>query len=224
MSINILVADDDDVLRGLICDILKKQGYCPIPAADGKQSLDIYFSSTDISLCILDVMMPIYDGWKVLEEIREKDDTPILMLTALEDEQNEVKGLLCGADDYIAKPFSYPVFIARVESLLRKVKKEYDSVQEYGNLIINKQTHKVFVYDDEIYLNNKEYRLLCYLATNKNIVLDREKILSHIWGFDFEGDIRTVDAHIKMLRNKLNQCASYIVTVRGVGYKFEVTT
>lgn len=222
MSLNILVADDDDILRGLICDILKKQGYCVIEAKDGKEVLDIYFSSKDISLCILDVMMPIYNGWKVLEEIRKFDETPILMLTALENEQYEVKGLNYGADDYITKPFSYPIFIARVENLLKKAKKELLSVKEYGDLKINNQSHKVFINNENIYLNNKEYRLLYYLTLNKGLVLSREKILYNIWGFDFEGDIRIVDAHIKMLRSKLKHCAEYIVTVRGLGYKFEV--
>ena len=223
MELNILVADDDDVLRGLMCDILRKQGYNPIEAIDGKQALDLYFSSVEISLCILDVMMPVYNGWQVLEEIRAVGETPILMLTALGDERCEVKGLTKGADDYISKPFSYTVLIARIESLLRKVKKEKEAIKEYGELKIDQKAHKVFVEGEEIYLNNKEYRLLCYLTINEEVVLGREKILSHLWGFDFEGDSRVVDAHIKMLRAKLKKCATYIVTVRGAGYKFEVS-
>lgn len=222
MQLHVLVADDDAVLRSLLCDILKKQGYHPIPAKDGKEALDLYFSGTDFSLCILDVMMPEFDGWQVLEEIRAAGETPVLMLTALEDEQYEVKGLMGGADDYIAKPFSYPVFVARIESLLRKAKKEQASVQEYGGLKIDRLAHKVFLDEDEIVLNNKEYRLLTYLTSNQNLVLEREQILTNIWGFDFEGESRIVDAHIKMLRGKLGKYAAYIATVRGVGYKFEV--
>lgn len=222
MDLNILVADDDAVLRSLLCDILKKQGYCPLPAKDGKEALALYFSGKDIALCILDVMMPELNGWQVLEGIRAVGETPILMLTALEDEQYEVQGLLHGADDYITKPFSYPVFVARIESLLRKVKKEQTSVLRYGELSIDRSSHKVFVGEDEIVLNNKEYRLLIYLTSNANLVLEREQILTNIWGFDFDGDSRTVDAHIKMLRAKLGRCAAYVVTVRGVGYKFEV--
>ncbi len=222
MDIKILVADDDDLLRSLLCDIIKKQGYTPIPATDGKEAIDLYFSTLDISLCILDVMMPEYDGWQVLEEIRTVDETPILMLTALEEEQYEIKGLTHGADDYIAKPFSYPVLIARIERLLRKVKKERTSVQTYGALTIDQRLRKVFVSQVEIALNNKEYRLLCYLSTNQNRVLQREQILDQLWGMDFDGDIRVVDTHIKMLRHKLGVCACYILTIRGVGYQFEV--
>lgn len=222
MVINILVADDDAVLRQLISDIIKKQGYNPIEASNGKEAMEIFFSSINISLCILDVMMPIYDGWQVLEEIRERSDVPILMLTALSDERDEIKGLIGGADDYISKPFSYPILIARIESLLRKIKKQEKQIIELGKLIVNMETHSVLVDNKSIELNNKEFKLLNYLILNKGVVLSREKILEHIWGYDFDGDIRTIDAHIKMLRSKLQSCGKYIKTIRGTGYGFEV--
>lgn len=222
MDINILIADDDSVFRQLICDIIKKKGYNVLQASNGKEAIDMFFSRTDITLCILDVMMPVYDGWEVLEEIRQHSDVPVLMLTALGDERNEVKGLSGGADDYIAKPFSYPVFIARIEALLRKIKKQYNEKLSVGEISIDRSTHKVGVANDEIILNNKEYSLLIYLVKNSGIVLDRDKILENVWGYDFEGDIRTIDAHIKMLRSKLGFCSNYIKTIRGTGYLFEV--
>lgn len=166
--------------------------------------------------------MPVYDGWEVLKEIREQSDVPILMLTALGDERYEVEGLSGGADDYISKPFSYAIFTARIESLLRKKKRENESRKTFGKLFIDRSNHKVMVENEEIILNNKEYHLLLYFMTNKGIVLDREKILYGVWGYDFEGDIRTIDAHIKMLRSKLLDCSGYIKTVRGTGYVFEV--
>jgi DNA-binding response OmpR family regulator len=167
-------------------------------------------------------MMPVYDGWEVLKEIRHHSDVPVLMLTALGDERNEVKGLSDGADDYIAKPFSYPVFTARVEALLRKTKRQHIEKLSAGEIIIDRSAHKVWVADEEIVLNNKEYSLLAYLLKNSGLVLDRDKILENVWGYDFEGDIRTIDAHIKMLRSKLGLCGGYIKTIRGTGYLFEV--
>lgn len=223
MQINILIADDDASYRALLCDIVKKQGYHSYPAKDGKQALDIFFSDVGIDMCILDVMMPVYNGWEVLKEIREKSAVPVLMLTALGDEQYEIRGLKTGADDYIAKPFSFPVLTARIESLLRRIKQEQNSVRQYGNMAINKGTHRVSVLNREITLNNKEYQLLTLLTDNNGIVLSREKIFERIWGYDSESDIRTIDVHIKMLRDKLGICGSYIKTVRGNGYLFEVT-
>ena len=223
MSINILIADDDSVFRNLICDILQKQGYIPIPAKNGREALDTFFSESNIALCILDVMMPIYNGWEVLEEIRQHSDVPIIMLTALGDEHHEIKGLLHGADDYIAKPFSYPLFIARIEAALRKTKKELSHVITAGKISINPATHRVLVDGMDVVLNHKEFLLLSLFMTNKGIVFDRDKILDRIWGFDFEGGSRTVDSHIKMLRAKLDKYGDYIITIRGTGYKFEVS-
>lgn len=222
MSINILIAEDDVAFRQLIRDILKKMGYEILEAKDGNEAIDLFFSEENISLCIIDVMMPIYDGWEVLKEIRKKSDVPIMMLTALGDEINEIKGLSSGANDYISKPFSYPIFVARVEALLRIAKKENLKNQNIGDILIDRSKHKVLIGTQEISLNNKEYNLLIYFVNNNGIVLDREKILDNVWGYDFDGDIRTIDAHVKMLRSKLGDCGNYIRTIRGTGYLFEV--
>lgn len=222
MSINILIAEDDLVLQKLISDIVRKQGYTPITASNGEEALDVFFDNK-ISMCILDVMMPIYNGWEVLESIREHDtNVPIMMLTALNDEENEVKGLKKGADDYITKPFSYPIFIARLENIIKKMQSKDKEKIVIGNLSFCKETREIFADGEAVELNNKEYLLLEYFIINKDQVLTREKILVQIWGFDYDGDIRTVDTHIKMLRKKLKECGNYIHTVRGVGYQFMV--
>lgn len=222
MEIKILIAEDDQVFMDLVCDILRKEGYTPIRASDGKEAIDIFFSSKDIDVVILDVMMPLYDGWEVLKEIREHSDIPVIMLTALGDERHEVLGLKRGADEYIAKPFSYPIFIARLNSIIRKLNKDRLEELKVGKIKINQETHKVMVHGTEVELNHKEYNLLSYLVKNAEKVLSREQILINIWGYDFEGDIRTIDTHIKTLRAKLLACGNYIKTVRGSGYMFEV--
>jgi DNA-binding response OmpR family regulator len=218
---NILIADDDATLRKLLRDILKKQGYDVAEAANGREAIDVFFGRESADLVILDVMMPVYDGWEVLEEIRQRSDVPVIMLTALGDERHEVKGLSHGADDYIAKPFSYEVFVARVNALLRRPLKEQSTVLSSGALRVDQALHKVFLGEKELMLNNKEYRLLCFFMKNERIVLSRDKLLEHVWGFDFEGDARTVDAHVKMLRAKLGTVGEWITTVRGSGYVFE---
>lgn len=222
MEIKILIAEDDQVFMDLVCDIVRKEGYTPIRANDGKEAIDIFFSSKDIDVVILDVMMPIYDGWQVLKEIREHSDIPVIMLTALGDERHEVLGLKRGADEYIAKPFSYPIFIARLNSIIRKLNKDRLEELKVGKIKINQETHKVMVHGTEVELNHKEYNILSYLVKNAEKVLSREQILINIWGYDFEGDIRTIDTHIKTLRAKLLACGNYIKTVRGSGYMFEV--
>lgn len=222
MDIKVLVAEDDSIFRDLVCDIIKKEGYSTVEAKDGKEAIDIFFASNDIDLVILDVMMPLYDGWEVLKEIREHSDIPIIMLTALDDEKNEVFGLKTGADDYISKPFSYEVFTARINSHLKKLKRKQTNETIVGKIKINAETHKVMVEDLEVELNNKEYNLLIYFVENNNRVLTREQILDKVWGYDFNGDIRTIDTHIKTLRAKLLNCGNYIKTVRGSGYMFEV--
>lgn len=221
MSINILVAEDDDILQKLICDMLSQQGYKPIKAKNGQEAIDIFFSSINISLCILDVMMPIYNGYEVLEEIRRFSNVKIIMLTALGDEQSELKGFSQGADDYIAKPFSYPIFIARINGMLKNLKEDKTKTITEGFIVVNQSNYEVTINEQSINLTNKEYNLLVYLISNKNLVLTREKILDEIWGFDYEGDIRTIDAHIKSIRKKLGICGNYIKTVRHLGYKFE---
>jgi two-component system, OmpR family, response regulator ResD len=222
MNIKLLVADDDPIFRGLVSDIIKKKGFVAVEAEDGQQAIDIFFASTDFDLIILDVLMPIYNGWEVLSQIRKFSDVPVIMLTALDDEVHEVLGLKKGADDYITKPFSYEVFTARLNAHLRKAIRTQTSILSAGKMIINQITHQVTINDSEIELNNKEYNLLIYFLKNKNQVLDREQILYNVWGFDFEGDIRTIDTHIKTLRSKLLDCGKYIKTVRGSGYKLEV--
>ena len=222
MQIQVLVADDDPALRALICDIVRQQGYEAIEAADGKQAIDKFFSGAEPGLVILDVMMPFFDGWEVLKEIRAQSDAPVMMLTALDDEQSEVTGLKHGADDYLAKPFRYAVFVARLNALLRRTNRELSVSQIYGELTIEPDKRRVFIAGTEIVLSNKEFLLLTVLVQNRGVVLSREKLLSKIWGFDFEGDARTVDTHIKTLRQKLLSCGEMIQTVRGAGYRFEV--
>jgi len=221
MRLKILVADDDHSLRRLVCDILNKQGYETIAASNGSEAIELFGKIPDIALVVLDVMMPGMSGFEALSFIREISQVPILMLTALGDETNEINGFMSGANDYIAKPFSYPIFIARVEALLRQVKIEKTTNQIIGALELQRSGHKVFVSGREIQLNNKEYQLLDLLISHEGIVLERSKILDAVWGYDYDGDDKTINTHIKMLRTKLGICASYIKTVKGTGYVFE---
>lgn len=223
MDIKVLVCDDDPVFRDLVCDIVKKEGYIPVEAEDGQQALDIFFASEDIDLVILDVMMPGLDGWETLKEIRDYSDIPVIMLTALGDERHEITGLKKGADEYISKPFSYMIFVARMNALLRKRKKDLLQTIIAGELIIEGMSHRVLVSGKEAHLSHKEYELLSYLYKNKNRIVTREQIICSVWGYDYEKDIRTVDTHIKTLRAKLGHCCGgYIKTARGTGYIFEV--
>lgn len=222
MQINILVADDDIMLRKLTCDVIRKQGYNPIAAEDGQEAIDLFFGNHNFELVILDVMMPKLTGLQVLKEIREHSTVPVIMLTALGDEEDEIAGFDVGADDYIAKPFSYPVLVARIDNMLKKVKEVHSQTITIGDILFNKQTHEVFIKGQSTELNHKEYMLLEYFIINKNLVLTREQILNSVWGYDYDGDIRTIDSHIKMLRKKLGECSEYVKTIRGTGYKFEV--
>lgn len=215
----ILVADDEKVMRELICDILQNQGYETVVACDGEEALNI-FKQDKFDLIVLDVMMPKYDGWTVLKKIREFSNVPIIILTALESVQSEVHGLTSGADDYIVKPFSYEVFVARVNVLLKKQLRESRSVLKFGNLSINQLNCKVYVDDKEIQLTKMEYDLLLYLAENEDVVTSREQIFLSVWGYDNSQTTRTIDTHIKVLRAKLGECGDYIQTVRGRGYCF----
>lgn len=215
----ILIADDEKVMRELICDILQGQGHETVVACDGEEALNV-FRQEKVDLIVLDVMMPKYDGWTVLKKIREYSDVPIIILTALGSERNEVQGLTNGADDYIIKPFSYEVFVARVNVLLKKRLKESSSVINCGDLSINQLNCRVFVGSEEIQLTKMEYDLLLYLIENENIVASREQILLSVWGYDNSQTTRTIDTHIKVLRAKLGVCGDYIKTVRGRGYCF----
>lgn len=218
----ILIADDEIVLRDLLQDILEKNEYDVLAAKDGEKALELFFDVEDIDLIILDVLMPKIDGWKVLKEIREYSNVPIIMLTALSDNKDEIEGLTSGADDYIAKPFSYEVLLARVSTQFRRNYIEQTELLTEGELSINQLKQKVYVNEQFVRLNNKEYQLLIYLVKNKGIVLNRSQIVTIIWGFDYDGSERTVDTHIKMLRAKLGIYGDYIKTVRGQGYCFEV--
>ncbi len=221
-SIKVLIAEDDRAYRDLLCDIVRKQGYTPVAVADGESALKVLESGVSFSLCILDVMMPKYDGWQVLEEVRSYGDVPVMMLTALGDEPYEIKGRLAGADDYVAKPFSLPLLISHIESLLRRAKKEQGEVLELGGIVLDSARRDAYADGCPLSLTNKEFQLLAYLMRNSGIVLSREKIIDHVWGFDYERDHRTVDAHVKLLRKKLGPHAKYVRTVRGGGYCFEV--
>ena len=220
MRLRVLIADDDAVFRALLCDIVRQQGYEPLEAADGKQAIDLFFGGLEPDLVILDVMMPVFDGWAVLAEIRAHSDAPVMMLTALGDEQNEVAGLQHGADDYLAKPFRYAVFVARLNALLRKTAREQAGLLLDGTLRIDASRHSVSIDDREIFLSNKEYRLLALFVQNRGIVLSRDRILEKVWGYDFDKDARTVDTHIKTLRKKLESYGDCIQTVIGAGYRF----
>lgn len=220
MNINILVVEDDDAFRNLIKDILKKEGYNVILAKDGQEGLELFFSK-NIDIVILDIMMPVYNGIEVLEQIRKQSNVFVIMLTALGEEQNEILGFELGADEYISKPFSYPIFISRVKSLVKRLEKYNGDEIKIGDISINENLHKIFVKNKEITLNLKEFNLLLYFMKNKNMVLTRDNIFLNVWGYDFDKDIRTIDTHVKTLRAKLGVCSNYIKTVRGVGYKFE---
>lgn len=221
MSVKILLADDEELLRNLVKEVLEEQNYLVYEAENGEEALDIFYAEQDFSLVILDVMMPKLDGLAVLDEIRNVSDVPVLMLTALGDSSSELAGLKHGANDYVSKPFHYEVLIERIKNLLKMFNAQGLDMITIGNLRVDFGAHKVFVSEAEITLNNKEFQLLEYLISNRGIVLSREKILDRIWGFDYEGDMRTIDTHIKMLRSDLREAGNYIKTIRGIGYSFE---
>ena len=222
MAIKILLADDDDLLRNLVKEVLEEEEYIVIEASDGQEALELFYENSDVNLIILDVMMPKIDGIKVLDEIRKLAETPVLMLTALGDSASELAGLRNGANDYVSKPFHYEILLERIKNLLKLSKATGLEEIKRGMLVVNFASHRVFVKDEEVVLNNKEFQLLEYLINNQGIVLSRETILDRVWGFDYEGDIRTIDTHIKMLRASLKEAGNYISTIRGVGYTFEV--
>lgn len=221
MVVSLLVADDDDLLRNLVKEVFEEQGYQVYEAADGEEALDIFWEHSEIALVILDIMMPKLDGLAVLDEIRERSDVPILMLTALGDSSSELSCLKHGASDFVSKPFHYEILVERVKNLLKLTKTQNLENIQLGILEIDPAGHKVYVREKEVILNNKEFQLLEFLVNNKSIVLSREKILDRIWGYDYDGDIRTIDTHVKMLRASLGEAGNYIKTIRGIGYSFE---
>lgn len=220
--IKILVVDDESRMRKLVKDFLTKSHYEVLEAEDGGQALDVFYSTKDISLIILDVMMPKLDGWQVCREIRETSKVPIIMLTAKGDERDELQGFKLGVDEYIVKPFSPKILVARVEAILRRTnQRTEDEVLEAGCISINKAAHMVTIDGNAIELSYKEFELLAYFVENQGIALSRERILNHVWNYDYFGDARTIDTHVKKLRNKMGEKGDLIKTVWGMGYKFE---
>lgn len=218
--VKILIADDEERWRRLVGDFLRNEGYKVIGAANGQEAVDLVKSDSEISLVILDIMMPVMDGVQACQTIRSFSQIPIIMLTAKNDEDSEVMGFVCGADEYIAKPVKFPVFIARVKALLKRSVSVRNTVEVAG-ICIDPDAHTVTVDGKEIALTPREFELLLYVAQNKNIALSRQQILSAVWNFDYYGDARTVDTHIKNLRMKLGDHGAALKTVRGRGYKLE---
>ena len=219
----ILVVDDESRMRKLVKDFLQKNNYEVVEAGDGSEALDIFFEQNDIALIILDVMMPKMDGWQVCREIRNYSKVPIIMLTAKGDEKDELQGFDLGVDEYISKPFSPKILVARVEAILRRAGKTASGdVMEAGGIHLDQAAHMVTIDGHPIDLSYKEFELLTYFMENKGIALSREKILNSVWNYDYFGDARTIDTHVKKLRSKLGDKGDMIKTIWGMGYKFEV--
>lgn len=218
----ILIADDEERMRKLVGDFLKREGFHIIEASNGKEALEIFREESGIDLLILDVMMPEYDGWTVCREIRKYSLVPVIMLTARSEESDELFGFELGVDEYISKPFSPQVLVARVNALLRRIGKNSHTVKAFNGLEINENSRYVLVDGIKLNLTPKEFELLIYLTENEGRALSRDQILNAVWDFNYYGDVRTVDTHIKKLRLKLGSKGEYIQTVRGLGYRFEV--
>ena len=219
----ILVVDDEIRMRKLIKDFLVAKGYSILEAEDGEKALEVFEENKNkINLVLLDVMMPKLDGWSVLRQIRQESKVPIIMLTARGEEQYELFGFELGVDEYISKPFSPKILVARVEAILKRTAPDSKEVKDYGGVEIDKEGRTVKVDGKLIELSLREYELLTYLVENKDIALSRDKILNNVWNYDYYGDSRTIDSHIKKIRHKLGKKGKYIKTIRGVGYKFEV--
>ncbi len=221
-DIKIMVVDDESRMRKLVRDFLTREGYKVIEAGDGEEAVDLFYANRDVALIILDVMMPKMDGWQTCREIRAESKVPIIMLTAKGDEQDELRGFELGVDEYISKPFSPKILVARVEAILRRSgKAEAEEMLSAGGIEINKTAHEVSVDGKKIDLSFKEFELLSYFLENQGIALSREKILNHVWNYDYFGDARTIDTHVKKLRSKLGDKGDLIHTIWGMGYKFE---
>ena len=219
----ILVVDDEARMRKLIRDFLVAKGFSILEAEDGEKALEVFEENKNkITLILLDVMMPKLDGWSVLRQIRQESKVPIIMLTARGEEQDELFGFELGVDEYISKPFSPKILVARVEAILKRTNQDTKEVKEYGGIEIDKEGRTVKVDGKVVELSLREYELLTYLVENQNIALSRDKILNNVWNYDYYGDSRTIDSHIKKIRHKLGKKGKYIQTMRGVGYKFEV--
>lgn len=223
-KLKILVVDDESRMRKLVCDFLVRQDYEVLEAGDGEEALDIFYREKDIALLILDVMMPKMNGWEVCREVRENSKVPIIMLTAKSDESDELMGFDLGVDEYISKPFSPKILVARVEAILRRTNQIGDSsqIKKAGLIVLDKTAHEVTIDGKSVELSFKEFELLEYFMDNQGIALSRERILNSVWNYDYFGDARTIDTHVKKLRSKLGKQGEYIKTVWGMGYKFEV--
>ena len=220
----ILVVDDEARMRKLVKDFLEKENYMVLEAGDGMEAMDLFYANKELDLIILDVMMPKMDGWQVCREVRQSSKVPIIMLTARAGERDELQGFELGVDEYISKPFSPKILVARVQAILRRSQllAESENVKEVGGIRMDKNAHTVTVDDEEVELSYKEFELLAYFIENQGLALSREKILNNVWNYDYFGDARTIDTHVKKLRSKLGDKGSYIKTIWGMGYKFEV--
>ena len=219
----ILIVDDESRIRKLLKDFLVKEGYKTIEAEDGEVAIKIFKEKEDkINLILLDVMMPKLDGWSVLRQIRQNSKVPVIMLTARGEEQDELFGFELGVDEYITKPFSPKILVARIKAILSRLKSEQNEIKDFGGVSIDTEGRTVLVDGKNIELSLREYELLKYLLDNENVALSRDKILNNVWNYDYYGDSRTIDSHIKKIRHKLGKKGKYIKTMRGVGYKFEV--
>ncbi len=222
--VKILVVDDESRMRKLVRDFLVKAGYGVEEAGDGEEALDIFFRQKDIALVVLDVMMPKLDGWEVCRQLRACSRVPVIMLTARGDEQDELKGFQLGVDEYVSKPFSPKILVARIEAILRRTgRSAEEEVFSFGGIAVDRTAHRVLVDGQEIELSFKEFELLAYFMENKGIALSRERILNHVWNYDYFGDARTIDTHVKKLRSKLGEKGDMIKTIWGMGYKLETS-
>ena len=221
-QLKVLVVDDEARMRKLVKDFLSVKGFTVLEAGDGEEAVDIFFEQKDIALILLDVMMPKMDGWEVVKTIRKYSQVPIIMLTARGEERDELQGFNLGVDEYISKPFSPKILVARVEAILRRTNAASADVTEVGGIVVDKVAHQVTIDGKPVDLSYKEFELLSYFIDNQGIALSREKILNNVWNYDYFGDARTIDTHVKKLRSKLGEKGEYIKTIWGMGYKFEV--
>lgn len=221
-KLKILVVDDESRMRKLVSDFLTRKNYEVLEAENGEQAVDVFFKEKEITLIILDVMMPKMDGWQVCREIRQFSKVPIIMLTARGDEKDELLGFELGVDEYITKPFSPKILVARVEAILRRSNILEEDIVEVGGILLDKAAHQVKIDNVNIELSYKEFELLAYFVMNQGVALSREKILNNVWNYDYFGDARTIDTHVKKLRSKMGEKGNCIKTIWGMGYKFEV--
>ena len=221
-SVKVRMVDDEARMRKLVKDFLAIKGYRVIEAEDGEQAVDIFFKEKDIGLVILDVMMPKMDGWEVCRTLRRYSQVPIIMLTARSEERDELLGFELGVDEYISKPFSPKILVARIEAILRRGNAGTGEILEAAGIRVDKDAHEASVDGQPVDLSNKEFELLIYFMENQGMALSREKILNNVWNYDYFGDARTIDTHVKKLRSKLGEKGEFIKTIWGMGYKFEV--